>query len=58
MFDIPEKATEAALAQANAAQASFHERLQQRGAEVLAQVRKEGRYAVVLAGVLITTTRW
>ena len=50
MFDIPEKATEAALAQANAAQASFHERLQQRGAEVLAQVRKEGRYAVVLAG--------
>lgn len=50
MFDIPEKATEAALAQANAAQASFHESLQQRGAEVLAQVRKEGRYAVVLAG--------
>lgn len=50
MFDIPEKATEAALAQANAAQASFYESLQQRGAEVLAQVRKEGRYAVVLAG--------
>ena len=40
MFDIPEKATEAALAQANAAQASFYESLQQRGAEVLRRYAK------------------
>lgn len=49
-FGIPEKATEEALKQANAAQNSFHEALQKRGAEVLAQVREEGRYAIVLAG--------
>ncbi len=49
-FGIPEKATEEALKQADAAQNSFHEALQKRGAEVLAQVREEGRYAIVLAG--------
>lgn len=49
-FTIPEKATQEALKQADAAQKAFQETLQKRGAEVLAQVRKEGRYAVVLAG--------
>ena len=49
-FAIPEKATQEALKQADAAQKAFQETLQKRGAEVLAQVRKEGRYAVVLAG--------
>ena len=49
-FQIPEKATLAALDQARSAQHAFHEALQQRGAEVLAQARKEGSYAVVLAG--------
>lgn len=49
-FAIPEKATEEALKQAVAAEISFHETLQKRGAEVLAQVREEGRYAIVLAG--------
>lgn len=49
-FAIPEKATQEALKQADAAQKAFQETLQKRGAEVLAQVRKEGRYAIVLAG--------
>lgn len=49
-FSIPAKAVEEALKQAELAQRSFHETLQHRGAEVLAQVRKEGRYAIVLAG--------
>lgn len=49
-FSIPAKAVEEALKQAESAQRSFHEALQHRGAEVLAQVRKEGRYAIVLAG--------
>lgn len=49
-FAIPEKAVQEALKQADTAQKTFHETLQQRGAEVLAQVRKEGRYAIVLAG--------
>lgn len=49
-FQIPEKATLAALDQARNAQASFSAALQQRGAEVLAQARNEGTYAVVLAG--------
>lgn len=49
-FQIPEKATLAALDQARNAQASFSAALQQRGAEVLAHARNEGTYAVVLAG--------
>lgn len=49
-FQIPEKATLAALEQARNAQASFSAALQQRGAEVLAHARNEGTYAVVLAG--------
>ena len=49
-FAIPEKATQEALKQADAAQKAFQETLQKRGAEVLAQVRKEGHYAIVLAG--------
>lgn len=49
-FAIPEKATQEALKQADAAQKAFQETLQKRGAEVLAQVRKEDRYAIVLAG--------
>lgn len=49
-FQIPEKATLAALDQARNAQTSFSAALQQRGAEVLAHARNEGTYAVVLAG--------
>ncbi len=49
-FNIPEKAVHAALKQAQAAQERFHATLQERGANILAQVRAEGRYAVVLAG--------
>ena len=41
-FQIPEKATLAALDQARNAQASFSAALQQRGAEVLAHARNEG----------------
>ena len=49
-FNIPENATHAALQQARAAQDAFRETLQKRGAEVLAQAREAGTYAVVLAG--------
>ncbi len=49
-FNIPEKATAEALQQARAAQDSFHRALKERGAEVLAQARSNGTYAVVLAG--------
>ena len=49
-FQIPEKATAEALKQARAAQDSFHRALKERGAEVLAQARSNGTYAVVLAG--------
>ena len=49
-FNIPEHAVRTALQQADAAQNSFRETLQQRGAEILARVRAENRYAVVLAG--------
>ncbi len=49
-FQIPEAATAKALQQARAAQDSFHRALKERGAEVLAQARGNGTYAVVLAG--------
>ncbi len=49
-FHIPEAATAKALQQARAAQDSFHRALKERGAEVLAQARSNGTYAVVLAG--------
>lgn len=49
-FNIPQNATLAALDQALSAQNSFRETLLNRGAEVLAQARQEGTYAVVLAG--------
>ncbi len=50
MFQISEAATQNALEQARAAQDSFHRALKERGAEVLAQARSNGTYAVVLAG--------
>ncbi len=49
-FQISEKATAEALQQARAAQEAFHRALKERGAEVLAQARSNGTYAVVLAG--------
>lgn len=49
-FGISPKTTEKAIEQAEKAQRDFHDTLQRRGAEVLAQVRKEERYAIVLAG--------
>ena len=49
-FHISEHAVQEGIKQAEAAQSAFQETLQKRGAEILAQVRKEGRYAVILAG--------
>lgn len=49
-FGLSAEAVKAALVDADAAEKAFHSTLQERGAEVLAQVRAEGRYAVVLAG--------
>ena len=48
-FGISANLTRIALDQADAAQASFHEQIQTRGAEVMEQVEAEGRYAVILA---------
>ena len=48
-FGIEASAVKDALAQAVQAQDAFHDALLKRGAEVLAQVKEEGRYAVVLA---------
>ena len=48
-FQIPEEETAAALRAGNEAQQAFHDQLQKRGAQVLAQVEKEGKFAVVLA---------
>ena len=48
-FDIEPALTKAALAQADAAMASFHKRLQARGSEVIKACEDAGTYAVVLA---------
>lgn len=48
-FDIKGALVNAAIEQADAAQASFRESMQAAGAQVIDKVREEGRYAVVLA---------
>ncbi len=49
-FGIPHDAIHKAIEQADAAQQAFQAALKQRGAEVLAQAKEAGRYAVILAG--------
>ena len=48
-FQVPEKETAAALRAGSKAQEAFRAALKERGAQVLEQVEKEGRFAVVLA---------
>ncbi|MGI6008019.1 MAG: acyl-CoA dehydratase activase [Ruminococcus sp.] len=48
-FQIPEEETAAAIESGNRAQELFRKDLQERGKQVLEQVEREGKYAVVLA---------
>ena len=48
-FSLDEKLVKEAIALGNAAMDSFHGQLMEAGGKVLKQVRKEGKYAVVLA---------
>ena len=48
-FQVPRALTEAAIQAGDKAQAAFHRQLTQAGENVLEEVRRTGRYAVVLA---------
>ena len=49
VFHIPASVVQLAIDQADAAQEAFHEELWEEGARVLAEVKRRGTYAVVLA---------
>ncbi len=48
-FEVDPETVKTAIAAGNAAMEEFHRKLKEAGKKVLEQVRKEGRYAVVLA---------
>lgn len=48
-FQIPEEETMRAIESGNKAQEMFHTDLKAKGSEILQQVRKEGKFAIVLA---------
>lgn len=57
-FQIPEEETAIAVAAGNRAQEVFRRELKERGRKILNEVKREGKFAVVLASAPIRMIRW